>query len=225
METAHLPHLLSHPLHICLFTDVRNASYLREQLLAGNTDYEYAFLDASVLLSRRHVLSACFRAINDLIADRLKTRNVHSEIVFAMNPNNNVSRPSTFHPYLRMHLVKTSYRIVVAHSSCYRTVKLPPPMLTRLQIAESFRRFGIQDGSKNIVAIKVGGAEHEIKQHLLATVQGAPAALTDDALVTMLDAARIRKIYRLEAPKKGSTAQLGKEAEAFIIGSMALKGS
>ncbi|KXS96444.1 hypothetical protein AC578_3227 [Pseudocercospora eumusae] len=182
METASLPHLPRHPLHICLFTDVQNASFLREQLLAGNTDYEYAFLDASVLLSRSHVLSACFRAINDLIADRLKTKNVHSEIVFAMNPNNN--------------------------------------------IAESFRRFGIQDESKNIVAIKIGSDSSTVERHLLDNIKGSPTSLTDDALASMHDQARIRKIYRLEAPKKGATATpLGSEAEAFIIGSMALKGS
>ncbi|EME83690.1 uncharacterized protein MYCFIDRAFT_54240 [Pseudocercospora fijiensis CIRAD86] len=182
METASLPHLPHHPLHICLFADVQNASFLREQLLAGNPDYEYAFLDAAVLRSRGIVLSACFRAINDLIAGRLKTKNVHSEIVFAMNPNNN--------------------------------------------IAESFRRYGIQDESKNIVAIKVGGDRSTVERHLLANVKASPTSLTDDALASMHDQARMRKIYRLEAPKKGGeAAQRGKEAEAFIIAGIALKGS
>jgi EKC/KEOPS complex subunit CGI121/TPRKB len=49
--------------------------------------------------------------------------------------------------------------------------------------------------------------------------------LTDDALAAIKDDARIRKIYRLEQPKKGESTVLGKEAEAFIIGSMALKGT
>lgn len=92
METIQLPHLPEHPLHVVLFQHVHNAPFLRQQLLDGNTDYQYAFLDASVLLSRPHVLSACWRAINDQLADRMKTHNVHSEIVFAMSPNNNVSR-------------------------------------------------------------------------------------------------------------------------------------
>ena len=90
MEVITLPHLPDHPLHIALFEDVQNASFLRQQLLAGNTDFEYAFLHAPVILSRNHVLTACFRAINDLINNRLKSRNVHSEIVFAMSPNNHV---------------------------------------------------------------------------------------------------------------------------------------
>ena len=90
METIQLPHLPDHPLHVVLFQDVQNAPFLRQQLLDGNTDFQYAFLDASVLLSRSHVLSACWRAINDQLADRMKSHNVHSEIVFAMSPNNNV---------------------------------------------------------------------------------------------------------------------------------------
>ena len=74
-----------------MFKEVKNASFLRQQLLNGNTEFEYAFLDAGPLLSRNHVLAACFRSINDMLNDRLKSRNVHSEIVFSLSPNNNVS--------------------------------------------------------------------------------------------------------------------------------------
>jgi len=38
-----------------------------------------------------HALAAAFRAVNDLIEGRLRSRNVHSEVVFALSPNNNVS--------------------------------------------------------------------------------------------------------------------------------------
>lgn len=128
METASLPHLPQHPLHICLFTDVQNASFLREQLLAGNTDYEYALLDASVLLSRSHVLSACFRAINDLIADRLKTKNVHSEIVFAMNPNNNVSNESDSTSSLASLRMTTIFRLFLTfRTHPYADRRVIPP--------------------------------------------------------------------------------------------------
>lgn len=91
METIVLPHLETHPLLIGLYTNVANASHLRQQLLAGNTDFEYAFLDASLVLSRSHVLAACFRAINAMRDGKLASRNVHSEIVFDLSPNNNVS--------------------------------------------------------------------------------------------------------------------------------------
>lgn len=91
METVALPHLPQHPLRIGVFKNVKNASFLRKQLLEGNADFEYAFLDASAILSRNHVLAACFRAINDMVNNRLKSRNVHSEIVFSLSTNNNVS--------------------------------------------------------------------------------------------------------------------------------------
>ncbi|EME46851.1 hypothetical protein DOTSEDRAFT_78978 [Dothistroma septosporum NZE10] len=182
METVTLPHLPQHALHVCLFRDVQNAAFLRQQLLDGNTNFEYAFLDASVLLSRKHVLSACFRAVNDLLNARMKSRNVHSEVVFALSPNNN--------------------------------------------IAESFRRFGLQDGSKDIVAVKVGGHRAAVEAHLLDNIQGTPQTLTDDHLAATRDVARIRKIYRLDAPKKGDAAPLlSAEAEASVLGSMAVKGS
>nr|POE68842.1 ekc/keops complex subunit [Quercus suber] len=90
MESITLPHLSEHQLQVALFANVRNATFLRTQLLQGNSSFEYAFLDASAILSRAHIQAACFRAINDLLNDRLKSRNVHSEIVFSLSPNNNV---------------------------------------------------------------------------------------------------------------------------------------
>jgi len=67
--------------------------------------------------------------------------------------------------------------------------------------------------------------EQSVAEHLANNVQGEPVAMTDEALASVKDDARIRKIYRLDQPKKGESAVLGKEAEAFVIGSMALKGA
>lgn len=95
LETVHLPFLPNNPLTIGLFTDLQNAPQLRQQLLSGNADFEYAFVDASSVFSTKHVLAACFRAVNDSINNRLRCRNVHAEIVFALNPNNNVRASSS----------------------------------------------------------------------------------------------------------------------------------
>ena len=46
------------------------------------------------VLSTTHVLAAAFRAMNDYRNGRLKSHNVHSEIVVALSPNNNVRAPS-----------------------------------------------------------------------------------------------------------------------------------
>ncbi|KAK2625514.1 hypothetical protein QTJ16_004826 [Diplocarpon rosae] len=92
LQTIHLEHLpTSYELHIALYHNVTNAAFLHQQLLTSNTEFEYTFLDASVILSRVHILAAAYRAINDMQENRLRTRNVHSEIVFSLSPNNNIS--------------------------------------------------------------------------------------------------------------------------------------
>lgn len=50
VETFHLAHLPpSLAVHIALFRNLRNAVYLRQQLLDGNRDFEYALIDANVV--------------------------------------------------------------------------------------------------------------------------------------------------------------------------------
>ncbi|KAH9828485.1 EKC/KEOPS complex subunit [Teratosphaeria destructans] len=173
MEQIVLPHLPAHPLRACMFTHVGNTPFLRQQLLDGNSDFEYAFLDAQVLLSRNQVLGACFRAINDMLNGRMKSRNVHSEIVFSMSLNNNIS--------------------------------------------ESFRRFGVGDSTQDIVAIKVGGNAPQMQEHLFKHVEGKPVKFTDDALRHIQDVARVQKILKIE--------EAGVQAEGYVLGSMAIKGS
>ncbi|EER29557.1 hypothetical protein D8B26_003881 [Coccidioides posadasii str. Silveira] len=92
IETHHLSYLPeSHPVHVALYRDLQNASFLREQLLAGNTEFEYAFIDASMIFSRNHIFAAIFRAVRDYINNRLKSKNVHSEIVFSLGGSNNIA--------------------------------------------------------------------------------------------------------------------------------------
>lgn len=50
LETLTLEHLPeTHHVHLALFRNVQNASFLHEQLLARNSDFEYAFIDASTV--------------------------------------------------------------------------------------------------------------------------------------------------------------------------------
>ncbi|KAL8838395.1 MAG: hypothetical protein Q9170_002155 [Blastenia crenularia] len=89
LKLAHLPDNLF--AYITLYDDVENAAFLQQQLLEGNIDFEYAFIDASVIISSTHLLAAVFRAANDWTNGRLKTKNVHSEIVFCLTMNNNIA--------------------------------------------------------------------------------------------------------------------------------------
>ncbi|RBR24742.1 uncharacterized protein FIESC28_02515 [Fusarium coffeatum] len=50
LEAVTLEHLpASHKVYIALFSDVQNAAFLHQQLLARNPEFEYAFIDASVI--------------------------------------------------------------------------------------------------------------------------------------------------------------------------------
>lgn len=50
LQSIHLEHLpASHVLHVTLFRSVSNAAFLQQQLLDGNSEFEYAFIDASVV--------------------------------------------------------------------------------------------------------------------------------------------------------------------------------
>lgn len=50
VETIQLEHVPdTHAVHVALFRDVQNAAFLHEQLLGRNAEFEYAFIDASVV--------------------------------------------------------------------------------------------------------------------------------------------------------------------------------
>ena len=44
-----LPQLSDHPIFIALFENVTNAAFLRQQLLAGNPEFDYCFIDARMV--------------------------------------------------------------------------------------------------------------------------------------------------------------------------------
>lgn len=50
LETLDIPHLPeSRSVYVALYRDVQNAAILRQQLLSGNKEFEYAFIDASMV--------------------------------------------------------------------------------------------------------------------------------------------------------------------------------
>lgn len=49
VQTIQLSHLEGYPVHVGLFENVQNAAFLRQQLLDGNAEFEYAFLDATTV--------------------------------------------------------------------------------------------------------------------------------------------------------------------------------
>ncbi|KAB8242642.1 kinase binding protein CGI-121-domain-containing protein [Aspergillus flavus] len=193
LETINLPHLPSSlPVHVALYRDIENAPFLRQQLISGNADFEYAFIDASMVLSRAHVSSAIFRAVNDYLNERLKSRNVHSEIVFSFSPTNN--------------------------------------------IADSFRKFGISDSTKDLLVVKVSVTPEithdSVAAHLAQSIEGSPVPFNDETLSKIADVTKIKKAYKLGAlpsapagPVNGAGNGDNGRLENSIIGAIALRGA
>ncbi|GLA37304.1 hypothetical protein AnigIFM63309_004185 [Aspergillus niger] len=193
LETIHLSHLPpSMPVHVALYRDVQNAPYLRQQLMSANAEFEYAFIDASTVLSRTHLLSAVFRAANDYMNGRLKSRNVHSEMVFSLSPATN--------------------------------------------IAESFRKFGITDSTKDLLVVKLSVnpeiTHDSVAAHLEHNVEGTPVPFDDETLSKISDVAKIKKAYKLGALNTAPPNQANgthdnglRRLELSVLGAIALRGA
>lgn len=126
--------------------------------------------------------------------------------------------------------------ILVVHS-CFNITKFNPSLL---QIAESFRRFGVTDTTTDLLVIKLSTSPsitHEsVKKDLDTMIEGTTVTFHDDVLARMTDVARVRKIYKLntssvltvgrEKRKEAAGTKLEvKELEAMILGLMALRGA
>lgn len=97
LDLEHIPP--SYQVYAAYFRDVANTEFLHKQLLSRNTEFQYAFIDASSVISRLHILSAVYSAVNVLLDGTLRTPNVHSEMVVSLNINNNVrSHPFSVSP-------------------------------------------------------------------------------------------------------------------------------
>ncbi|KAI8984890.1 CGI-121-domain-containing protein [Trametes punicea] len=104
METFRYSHLPSESstVHIALFTNVSNSAALRSRIVRasqldgpdGDTEREainFAFIDARLICSLLHLQTAIYQAILAHTQGSLRTKTVHSEILWALNPTNNIT--------------------------------------------------------------------------------------------------------------------------------------
>lgn len=114
-----------------------------------------------------------------------------------------------------------------------------------LQIAESFRRFGITPTTTSLLLLKLSTPTapvlaSAVQAHLAAAVAGENVPLTDESLAAGTDLGRVRKVYKLNAgggkagKRKGAgdgdgdgsgrDEQGRRELEIAVLGAMALRG-
>ncbi|KAL5527021.1 hypothetical protein ACEPAG_5812 [Sanghuangporus baumii] len=104
METYvynHFPDRIS-SVHIALFTSVKNAAELRSRIVKAATTegsegeaereaVSFAFIEAKLVTSRRHLQTAVYQSMLADAQNALKTKTVHSEIIWCLNPTNNIT--------------------------------------------------------------------------------------------------------------------------------------
>ncbi|KAM7429150.1 hypothetical protein ABFA07_019958 [Porites harrisoni] len=74
---------------LALFTDVSNSKELRELIVHGKL--EAALLNASMIFDPFHVVVAGHKALHLFQQGKMKTRTLHSEIIFNLSPSSNIN--------------------------------------------------------------------------------------------------------------------------------------
>ncbi|CEP11660.1 hypothetical protein [Parasitella parasitica] len=97
METCCLELYPDKKVHIALFKNVENASELRQRLLTQDSTLACSLINAKLVINKIHILLAVNRAVSDEFTGKLKTHNVHSEILYGFGVTNNIGKTfSTF---------------------------------------------------------------------------------------------------------------------------------
>ncbi|KAH8549147.1 kinase binding protein CGI-121-domain-containing protein [Umbelopsis sp. PMI_123] len=80
------------PIHIALFKDIKNATELRQRLVAQDTSLRWALVNATLVISTFQILLAINKAVHKEATGKLKTHKVNSEIVYDFSSSNNISQ-------------------------------------------------------------------------------------------------------------------------------------
>ncbi|KAF2822621.1 CGI-121-domain-containing protein [Ophiobolus disseminans] len=216
VRTFTLPHYEQYPVQIALFKNLKNTSYIRSQLLEANPDFDYAFLDAEMILSPTHLLTATFLSLHAILTARQKTRTPHSELVFRLSPNNNIGES-----YKKFGLGP--------HTTNLIAVKYPLTSKQADSVAPNEHKVWDDDGSVT---------NQSVSEHLGRVVEGECVKIGEEGweLGAVCDVERVRKAYKVNGGggKKGKKGAADgdddkkderKELESVILGIMTLKGS
>ncbi|VIO93488.1 1810034M08Rik protein, putative [Brugia malayi] len=73
---------------VCLFTDVKNASELRQALVDGSIDA--ALIKPELVLEVFTLLAAANKAVHQAAHNRLSARTLHAELIYSLSPDRNI---------------------------------------------------------------------------------------------------------------------------------------
>ncbi|KAK3299734.1 kinase binding protein CGI-121-domain-containing protein [Chaetomium fimeti] len=186
-------------IYAAFFRDVSNCEFLHTQLLSRNSEFEYAFIDASSVISRLHLLAAVYSAANMLLDGTLRTPNVHSEIVVSLNTNNNIA-------------------------DAYRRWGITPGKTKDLIVVKVV----LSSSTAQVEASTQAQTQEAIWDHIQQHVKGTPTPLTDAELAQTTEWPKVRKYYRLNGvpslERLADEQEQRQQSESLAIMGMALRG-
>lgn len=94
---AELPHIIielpsftKYKAVATLVTDVENLKEIKENLIKGNKEYDYGFINASNVVSLEQIRSAYYKVMVDEKNGGMKTRTLHTEMIYNLCPSKNI---------------------------------------------------------------------------------------------------------------------------------------
>ncbi|KAK8065022.1 hypothetical protein PG997_011769 [Apiospora hydei] len=214
VELEHLP--ATHTVLLALYRNVVNAGFLQEQLLGRNADFEYAFVDASTVVSRFQLLTAVHKAVTAEMAGTMRTPNVHSEVVVSLSSNNNVGEPMQSCRY-EMHDQLTRYTTTDLRS------------LQEIRRPARHQRRGRRQSAHIPRRRPSSLSPDDVEKHLQTHVQGESVPCSDEELARVTDWPKLRKYHKLSGLPwidaiKDEQAKKN-ELEMLIVSAMAMRGT
>ncbi|ODV73587.1 Cgi121p [Cyberlindnera jadinii NRRL Y-1542] len=85
-----LPQFPQFTVHLFKFKNVTNSKEIKQNLIKGDKRYDFSFINAQTVLSEEQLLSAVYRALLDHTQDKIRTKTIHSEVIFSLSPTQNI---------------------------------------------------------------------------------------------------------------------------------------
>ncbi|ANZ77062.1 BA75_04234T0 [Komagataella pastoris] len=90
MTTLVLPQFPETEILVAQYDNVKNAGKIREELVKGNLQFNYAFINAETVTSETHLNSAIYRTLINHKNKTMKAKTMHSELIFNLSPFKNI---------------------------------------------------------------------------------------------------------------------------------------
>lgn len=86
MANFRLPQFLDYHISVALYTEVKNSKDLHSHI----ADLPFAIVDARLICSEEHLFAAIYRVLIEKSYNRLRTKNLNSELLLCLSPSSNI---------------------------------------------------------------------------------------------------------------------------------------